>query len=324
MLRDVVVLALPGVAPFELGVVCEVFGTDRSADGLPAFDFSVVTPAPGRVPTASGFDLVVDEGLERAARADLVCVPAAEMDRAVDPSVLALLRRTVERGARVLSVCSGAFVLAEAGVLDGRRCTTHWYHLAEFESRYPQLDTVCDVLYVQDGPVVTSAGTASGIDACLQIVRDEFGAAAANGIARRMVVPPHRDGGQAQYIDNPVPEVDADTLAPLLDWMREHLGQTVSVDDLARRAHLSPRTFARRFRAETGTTPHQWLTQQRLHYAEQLLEQTHEPVERVATMAGFGSATVLRHHFVRRRGTSPQSYRRAFRRGNDAPHERSR
>jgi transcriptional regulator GlxA family with amidase domain len=324
MLRDVVALALPGVAPFELGVVCEVFGIDRSGDGLPAFAFDVVTPEPGRVPTSQGFDLVVDVGLARAATADLVCVPAAALDRAVDPAVLSLLRRTVDRGARVLSVCSGAFVLAEAGVLDGRRCTTHWYHLAEFEARYPHLDAVCDVLYVQDGPVVTSAGTASGIDACLQIIREECGAAAANGIARRMVVPPHRDGGQAQYIDNPVPEVDADTLAPLLGWMQEHLDETVSVTDLARRAHLSPRTFARRFRAETGTTPHHWLTQQRLHYAEQLLEQTNEPVERVAARVGFGSATVLRHHFVRRRGTSPQSYRRAFRQEADERHGTSR
>jgi transcriptional regulator GlxA family with amidase domain len=324
MLRDVVVLALPGVAPFELGVVCEVFGTDRSDAGLPAFDFAVVAAEPGRVATSGGFDVVVDAGLDRADSADLVCVPAADFNRPADPAVLDLLRRTVDRGARVLSVCSGAFVLAEAGVLDGRRCTTHWYHLAELESRYPNLSTVCDVLYVQDGPVVTSAGTASGIDACLQIVREEFGAVAANGIARRMVVPPHRDGGQAQYIENPVPEVDADTLAPLLDWMQEHMGEVVSVDDLARRANLSPRTFARRFRAETGTTPHHWLTQQRLRYAEQLLEQTEEPVERVATMVGFGSATVLRHHFARRRGTSPQSYRRTFRRTSDRPQARSR
>lgn len=313
MLQNVAVVALPGVAPFELGVVCEVFGIDRTEAGLPAFDFAVVTPVPGSVPTSLGFELVVHDGLERAEVADLVCVPACSTDQPVPASVVELLRRTVARGARVLSVCSGAFVLAEAGILDGRRCTTHWFHLGEFSERFPQLDTVCDVLYVEDGPVITSAGTASGIDACLHLVREELGAEVANGIARRMVVQPHRDGGQAQYIDNPVPDVAADTLQPVLTWMQEHLDEDVSVEDLAALAHLSPRTFARRFRAETGTTPHHWLTQQRLQYAERLLERTDEPVERVASLAGFGSATVMRHHFGRRRGTSPQAYRRAFR-----------
>jgi transcriptional regulator GlxA family with amidase domain len=313
MLQDVAVVALPGVAPFELGVVCEVFGIDRSDQGLPRFDFAVVTPQPGRVRTSLGFDLVVEDGLARADRADLVCVPAADHSQPTDPAVLELLRRTVARGARVLSVCSGAFVLAQSGILDGRRCTTHWYHIGEFIDEFPQLDAVCDVLYVEDGPVVTSAGTASGIDACLHIVREELGAEVANGIARRMVVQPHREGGQAQYIDNPVPEVAADTLQPVLTWMQEHLDEEVSVDELAARAHLSARTFARRFRSETGTTPHHWLTQQRLAFAERMLEQTEEPVERIAARAGFGSATVMRHHFTRRRGTSPQAYRRAFR-----------
>lgn len=313
MLRDVVAVALPGVAPFELGVVCEVFGIDRSDHGLPRFDFSVVAAQPGQVGTSMGFDLVVDEGLDRAERADLVCIPAADFSVPTAPAVLELIRRTVARGARVLSVCSGAYVLAEAGVLDGRRCTTHWYHLEDFVARYPQLDTVCDVLYVEDGPVVTSAGTASGIDACLHIVRAELGVEVANGIARRMVVSPHRDGGQAQFIETPVPEVEADTLQPVLTWLQENLDVEVTVDELAARALLSPRTFARRFRAETGTTPHHWLTQQRLTRAELLLESTDEPVERVATLAGFGSATVLRHHFTRRRGTSPISYRRSFR-----------
>ncbi|MFZ0322892.1 MAG: helix-turn-helix domain-containing protein [Actinomycetes bacterium] len=314
MLRTVVAVALPGVAPFELGVVCEVFGIDRSDHGLPRFDYSVVTAEPGRVRTSMGFDLVVDQGLELADHADLVCIPAADLDGPTPPAVLDLLRRTVARGARVLSVCSGAYVLAEAGVLDGRRCTTHWYHLDDFVARYPTLDTVCDVLYVEDGPVVTSAGTASGIDACLHIVRAELGAEVANGIARRMVVSPHRDGGQAQFIETPVPDVAADTLQPVLTWLQQNLDAEVTVDELAARAHLSPRTFARRFRAETGTTPHHWLTQQRLTRAELLLESTDEPVERVATLSGFGSATVLRSHFTRRRGTSPLSYRRSFRR----------
>lgn len=313
MLQNVAVVALPGVAPFELGVLCEVFGIDRSADGLPRFDFAVVTPEPGPVPTSVGLDLVVHEGLARAEEADLVCVPACRTDLPVPDDVVTVLQGAVERGARVLSVCSGAFVLGAAGVLDGRRATTHWVHVDEFARRFPEVDTVCDVLYVEDGPVVTSAGTASGIDACLYLVRQELGADVANGIARRMVVQPHRDGGQAQYIEMPVPAVAADTLQPVLGWVQENLDAEVTVEDLAGRAHLSPRTFARRFRAETGTTPHQWLTQQRLNHAERLLEQTDEPVEKVATLSGFGSATLLRHHFVRRRGTSPQAYRRTFR-----------
>lgn len=313
MLQNVAVVALPGVAPFELGVLCEVFGIDRSADGLPRFDFAVVTPEPGRVPTSTGFDIVVHEGLARAEEADLVCIPACQSDLPVPDDVVALLRRSVARGARVLSVCTGAYVLGASGVLDGRRATTHWVHVDDFARRFPEVATVCDVLYVEDGPVITSAGTASGIDACLYLVREELGADVANGIARRMVVQPHRDGGQAQYIEMPVPEVAADTLQPVLSWLQENLDAEVTVDDLAARAHLSARTFARRFRAETGTTPHHWLTQQRLNHAERLLEQTDEPVEKVASLSGFGSATLLRHHFVRRRGTSPQAYRRTFR-----------
>jgi transcriptional regulator GlxA family with amidase domain len=313
MLKNVVVLALPGVAPFELGVVCEVFGVDRSDQGLPSFDFAVVAAEPGHVRTSLGFDLVVEHGLERAEGADLVCVPAADYGRSADPAVLDLLRRTVERGAWVLSVCTGAFVLAQAGVLDGRRCTTHWNLRQEFAERFPQLDTVCDVLYVDDDRVITSAGTASGIDACLHLVRQELGAEAANGIARRMVVPAHREGGQAQYIERPVAACESEALSPVVDWMLENLDADLSVDDIAARAHMSPRTFARRFKAETGSTPHAWLTAQRILHAERLLEQTDEPIERIAQESGFGSSTLLRHHFVRARGTTPQSYRRSFR-----------
>jgi transcriptional regulator GlxA family with amidase domain len=313
MLQNVVALALPGLAPFELGVVCEVFGIDRSEQNLPRFDFAVVSEDAEPVPTSVGFSLSTEFSLERAYEADLVCVPAAGSDREVSDAVVSMLRDTVDRGARVLSVCTGAFTLGAAGLLDGRRCTTHWFHAAELEERYPKAYVECDVLYVDDDPVFTSAGTAAGIDTCLHLVRKEFGAAVANGIARRMVVPPHRDGGQSQYVDTPVPETSCDTLEPLLSWLLEHLDEDHSVDELAARALLSPRTFARRFRAETGTTPHLWLTQQRLLHAERLLEETDVPIERVASLSGFGSASLLRHHFARRRGTTPQSYRRAFR-----------
>jgi transcriptional regulator GlxA family with amidase domain len=314
MLRNVVAIALPGVAPFELGVLCEVFGIDRTDQGLPSFDFDVVGVRTGRVPTSVGFSIDVRHGLDRAVAADLVAVPAYTADGPVPPAVLKLLRATVERGARVLSVCSGAFVLGEAGLLDGRRCTTHWMHTEELSRRFPLANVDPDVLYVDDGQVLTSAGTAAGIDLCLHIVRQEFGAAAANGVARRMVVPPHRDGGQAQFVETPIPIRPADTLEEVLTWMSAHLDEDMTVDSLAARALMSPRTFARRFRAETGTTPYHWLTGQRILLAQRLLEETEDTVDAIADRVGFGTAAVLRHHFSRWRGTSPQSYRRTFRR----------
>jgi transcriptional regulator GlxA family with amidase domain len=213
----------------------------------------------------------------------------------------------------VLSVCSGAFTLGAAGLLDDRPCTTHWFHVDELRERFPRARVVPDVLYVDDDLVITSAGTAAGIDACLHLVRKELGAEAANGIARRMVVPPHREGGQAQYVQRPVAACESEAMSPVVDWMLENLDADLTIDDLAAKAHMSPRTFARRFKAETGSTPHAWLTAQRILHAERLLEQTDEPIERIAQLSGFGSATLMRHHFVRARRTTPQSYRRTFR-----------
>ena len=312
VLSDVVALAPPFVAPFELGVLCEVFGVDRTAQGLPAFEFAVAGETARGVPTSAGFSLHVEHGLERLATADLVAVPA-HTRRDPAPEVLDALRAVVDRGATVLSVCSGAFLLAEAGLLDGRRCTTHWMHTAELAEALPLADVDAAVLDVDAGQVITSAGTAAGIDACLHLVRRELGETVASAIARRMVVPPHRDGGQAQYLEAPIAVPEAVTLEPLLAWMTEHLAEELDVHRLAHRAVMSPRTFARRFRAETGTTPLAWLTGQRVLRAQQLLEQTDEPVERVAALCGFGTAAVLRHHFLRRRGTTPQAYRRTFR-----------
>lgn len=311
MLRTVAVIALPRVAPFELGVLCEVFGIDRSDVGVPRTDFTVVTAEPGRVPTSIGFDLVVEHGLDVADRADLVAVPAYPFGEPVDPRVLDVIRRAVDRGAWVLSVCSGAFALGEAGVLDGRACTIHWMHSAQLAAAHPLARIDADVLYVQDGTVVTSAGTAAGIDASLHIVRSEHGAAVASVIARRMVVPPHRDGGQAQYIDTPVPECADEGFAPLVTWALEHLDSELTVDQMARRAQMSTRTFARRFRAATGVSPASWVSGQRLDRARELLERTGLGVEEVARRAGFGSAAVLRAHFGRL-GTTPLAYRRTF------------
>lgn len=313
MIRSVAVPVFAPVHPFEVGVLSEVFGTDRPDEPLlPSFDFALCTPAPGRVRTVSGFDLLVEHGLERLAAADLVAVPALRRDVEVPAALLDGLRAAAARGARVMSVCSGAFVLGAAGLLDGRDCTTHWMYAAELAERFPAARVDPDVLYVDCDGVLTSAGTSAGIDAALYLVRQEFGEQVANRLARRMVTPPHREGGQRQYVDRPVP-VPVRTLADTLQWMGEHLDREVSIDELARRAHLSSRTFARRFRAETGTTPHAWLTGQRVLAAQRLLEGTDQPVETVAALVGFGSASVLRHHFARRVGTTPQDYRRTFR-----------
>ena len=311
MLRKVVVLVLPGVAPFEFGVVCEVFGIDRSDSGGPKFDFTIATADPGPVQTSLGFDMVINQGLEVAADADLVAVPAHRID-VVDERVLDVIRDAERRGAWILSVCSGAFALAQAGVLDGRRSTTHWMHSDRLADQYPATSVDPHVLFVDDRHVVTSAGTAAGIDAALHIVRKEHGAAAANVIARRMVVPPQRDGGQSQYIETPVQERCADSFAIVAEWMLENLGQDLTVEQLARRALMSPRTFARRFRADMGTTPAAWLNRQRLIRAQQLLEETDLSLESIATETGFGAAAVMRHHFLKVLQTTPTAYRRAF------------
>jgi transcriptional regulator GlxA family with amidase domain len=265
------------------------------------------------VTTSGGFDLVPHHDLSRLASADFVAVPALPHDRRAPDAVLEALRAAADRGARVGSVCSGAFVLGDAGLLDGRRCTTHWRHAEELASRYPLADVDGDVLYVEDGPVITSAGTASGIDACLHVVRAEFGAKVAGAIARRMVVQPHRDGGQAQYVETPVATSPAQSLQPLLEWLLGHLDEEHTVETLAARALLSPRTFARRFKDETGTTPYAWLSARRVELAQRLLEETDEPVEHVAAAAGFGGAAAMRHHFAQARSTTPLAYRRAFR-----------
>lgn len=318
MLRSVAAVVLPGVSPFELGVVCEVFGIDRRDTGGPTFDFRTCTEVPGIVQAKTGdIDVVVHRDLTAAADVDLVVVPAYGDDRDVPEAVLDVLRAAHARGAWVLSVCSGAFALGRGGLLDGRRCTTHWMYTEQLAREFPLADVDPAVLYVEDGGVVTSAGTAAGIDACLHLVRRELGAAAATAIARRMVVPPHRDGGQAQYIDLPVPDGKGE-LAPVLAWISEHLDAEITVPALARRARMSERTFARRFRAETGTTPAGWTARQRLLRAQELLERTDLSVEEVARRSGFGGAAGLRHHFARTLGTNPQSYRRAFARTTDA------
>jgi transcriptional regulator GlxA family with amidase domain len=314
MVRRVAAVVLDGVSPFELGIVCEVFGSDRRADGFPAYEFTLCSPDGGPVRTSSGFHLTPGADLGALATADLIAVPAHPMDRPIPEALAVALRSATARGAYVVSLCSGAFVLAEAGLLDGRACTTHWRYVDELARRFPLARVQLNSLYVEDGPVLTSAGTAAGIDACLHLVRRMHGSAVATKLARRMVVPPHRSGGQAQYVEHPVPETpEAPTLEPLLTWLAANLERPAPVEELAARVHMAPRTFARRFRAETGTTPHEWITGQRVLAARALLEDTDLGVDAVAVRAGFGDAAALRHHFSRRVGATPHAYRSMFR-----------
>lgn len=311
-INSVSVLVLDGLAIFEFGVICEVFGIDRSADGVPNFDFKVCGPEVGRpVRTGVGATLIPDHGLEHLVGADLVAIPAISgSDYA--PEALAALRRAVDAGSTVLTVCSGAFLAGAAGLLDGRPCTTHWMHADRLAAAHPTARVDRNVLFVDDGNLITSAGTAAGIDACLHLVRRELGAEITNKIARRMVVPPQRDGGQRQYIDQPIPARYSEGFAPQLDWILDNLDKPHSVASLAARANMSVRTFARRFVDETGRTPMQWVTDQRVLYARRLLEETELDIDRVADRSGFGTATLLRHHFRRIIGVTPSDYRRRF------------
>ncbi len=317
MLKDVAVVVLDGFTPFELGVVCEVFGTDRTDEGLPGYDFAVVAGEPGPLRSEAGFTLQTSFGLDRLESADLIAVPASGDSRCrrddwPEP-LLDALRRAVDRGSRVLSVCTGAFALGAAGLLDGRACTTHWRHSERLAALYPAAKVDSSVLYIDADPVITSAGTAAGIDACLYLLRKEHGSRVANAVARRMVVPPHRDGGQAQFVDRPVAELACDTLGEVIEWMQRNVDRIMTVDRLAGLAAMSPRTFARRFVQETGTTPQRWLIGQRILLAQQLLEETDETVDVIAERAGFGNAATFRHHFRAWRATTPHAYRRTFR-----------
>lgn len=312
-MKTVAVIVQDGVEPFGLGSLTEVWGEPYHADDdNPVFDFRVCTPRPGRVRGSSGFDLHVDLGLEAIADADLVCFsPRREYDE-FDPLVLEAAVVSHQRGAIVYTHCSGTFTLAEAGLLDGRECTTHWRYSDKLAARYPNVLVRPDVLYVQDGTIVTGAGSAASIDASLHLMRQQFGARVASTTARRIVVPPHREGGQAQFVRTPVKMTDVGSLAPLLDWAAERLDEPLPIERMAGQAHMSERTFARRFRDETGTTPLQWVTNQRLALAEEMLENSAMSIEQIAVRVGFGSAAVLRHHFSAARGTTPVQYRKTF------------
>jgi transcriptional regulator GlxA family with amidase domain len=306
----VVVLVLDGVLPMDVGIPLQVFAV---RPGFP-YRLHVCAEVPGLVATGAGIDIAVRDGLELVDSADTVIVPGyAPHSRPVSSDVTAALVRAHDRGARVVSICYGAFALAQAGLLDGLRATTHWDAAADLARRYPGVRVDPNVLYVDEDPVLTSAGVAAGMDLCLYMVRKDLGAKAANEIARRLVTAPRRAGGQAQYA-SPVAHTPAagETLDSVRAWMLEHLAEPVTVAELATRANLSRRTFERRFTAETSAPPHRWILQARLDAARVLLEDTGLPVERIAANVGLGTGSNLRLHFGRRFGTTPHRYRTTF------------
>lgn len=307
----VAVVAVPPVTTFDLSIPELVFG-HTDVDGHPGYDVKVCTAEPGAVATTGSFQVFVPYGLDALAEADTVMITGTGARHDTDPRVLAALRAAAASGKRVASICTGAFVLAQAGLLDGRGATTYWLFSAELCHTYPDVDVRPDVLFVEDGPVLTSAGLAAGIDLCLHMVRADYGAAVANAVARLAVVAPVRPGGQAQFIEKPLPEESGTTLAGTRAWALHRLNEPLTLLDLATHAQTSIRTLTRRFHAETGVSPLQWLLHQRVDRARELLETTGLSVAHVARESGLGSADTLRAHLVQRVGLTPTAYRAAF------------
>jgi AraC family transcriptional activator FtrA len=309
------VLAFDGMAPFELGSVVEIFGLPRPELGVPWYDLRVCAERRGALRAVGGFTMATEHGLEEFAAADTVMVVAVPDVRGpVSPAVVAALRAAYDRGARIVSICSGAFALAAAGLLDGREATTHWQYAALLQQRYPRVRVNPDVLYVDGDDILTSAGSAAGLDLCLHLVRKDHGARVANAVARRLVTPPHRAGGQAQYVEAVVPEAPGDdAVARSMAWALDHLAEPITVTDLARQAHLAPRTYLRHFGRQTGTSPLRWVITQRVMASLPLLESATMPVEQIGAAVGFESPATFRHHFTRAMKISPSAYRRTFR-----------
>ncbi|SDF43097.1 Transcriptional regulator GlxA family, contains an amidase domain and an AraC-type DNA-binding HTH domain [Lentzea fradiae] len=311
----VAVLAVDGVVGFDLAIPCQVFGLARLPGGDYPYQVRVCGTAPSVPATAGGvgyYRIEAPHGLDAAEDAGTIVVPGMPVTRPVPPEVVSLLRAAA-RGVRTISICTGAFALAEAGLLAGRRATTHWAAAAELARRHPDVEVDAGALHVDEGKVLTSAGVAAGLDLCLHVVRRDFGAAVAAAVARAVVMPPTRDGDQAQFIPPPPAPTGGGSLATTLVWMRERASEPLSLADIARHANLSVRTLTRRFREQTGTTPLEWLSRQRLQLARELLETTDLPVPVVAERSGHGSATALRARFGRELHVSPNRYRRSFR-----------
>ncbi|MEV0942111.1 helix-turn-helix domain-containing protein [Micromonospora wenchangensis] len=314
----VAVLALDGVVGFDLAVPCQVFGSTRLADGGYPYEIRVCGQRPAVRTSVSGishYRIEAPYELDAAREADTIVVPGVAMPWQAPKAVLDVLRAAAARGARTVSICTGAFVLAQAGLLDGRRATTHWWAAADLRRRHPAVEVDAASLFTGDGRVFTSAGVAAGLDLCLHLVRRDHGAAVAARTAGFVVMAPSRDGDQAQFVDH-VPAGTTGTLAPTLAWLDEHAAEALTVADIARHAGLGTRTLTRRFREQTGTTPLAWLQSRRLNLARRLLETTDLPVPAVAERSGHGSATALRAHFQRILHTSPDRYRRGFGEGD--------
>ncbi|NEC16188.1 helix-turn-helix domain-containing protein [Streptomyces sp. SID8014] len=315
----VAVLIRDGVLPMELGLIHQLFGSARATDGTPLYEVRTCATRPGPVRTDADFPVHAPHGPGILTEADTLLVPAShEQDEhlAGEPlpaDLRAALDAARAAGARLASVCTGAFVLAAYGLLDGRRATTHWLSADRLARAHPRVEVDADVLYVDEGDILTSAGEAAGIDLCLHLIRRDHGAATAADVARRTVVPPHREGGQAQYIRRPVPEQGTASTASSRAWALDHLAEPLTLADLAARAAMSVRTYTRHFRQETGQTPLRWLTERRLDRARQYLEETDHTIDRIATACGFGTDVSLRHHFHAALGTTPRNYRATFR-----------
>jgi AraC family transcriptional regulator, transcriptional activator FtrA len=313
MVKRVAAVLYDGLCTFEFAIAVEIFALPRPELTVDWYRFSTCSFDAHPLRATGGVRVVARGGARVLRDADTIVIPGwRDPDELPPKALLAALRRAHERGATILSICSGVFVLAAAGLLDGKRATTHWRYVDKLRARYPRIEVEPDVLYVDEGNVLTSAGSAAGIDLCLHVVRRDFGAEVANQVARRLVVPPHRDGGQSQYVRAPIREREAHGLAPVMEWALGRLGKRITIRDLAKKAAMSERTFARRFVDENGTTPHRWLSAQRLVAAQRLLETTSDSIDEVAEAAGFDTAETLRHHFRRAFGTTPTAYRARF------------
>ncbi|MGA9748705.1 MAG: helix-turn-helix domain-containing protein [Nocardioides sp.] len=313
------VLAFPGMSPFHLSVPCMVLGERFGAVEVPAYDVTVCAESPGRLLTNAGFDLGVDAGLDAFRGADLVVVPSWDVRVRPSDDLLSALTAAHERGATVVSLCLGAYVVAASGIAAGREVVTHWASADHLARRHPDVRVRADVLWLDHGDLVTSAGTAASLDCCLHLVRRSFGAATAARVAHAIVTAPHRSGSQAQHIPIPVTDVDdTDPLESAMAWARANLGEPLDLDGLARRAAMSRRSFTRHFRARTGMSSQQWLLHQRVLHARFLLETTEHGVDQIADASGLGTGANLRHHFRRAFGTSPHQHRLEFRLGAGA------
>jgi AraC family transcriptional regulator, transcriptional activator FtrA len=311
----VVTVAYDGLCTFELGVAVEVFALPRPEMGRDWYQHRLAAIEDGPLKAAGGFTFAVHGGLELVEQADIIIIPGWRgIDAPVPKLLVEALRLAHNRRARLLSLCSGVRVIAETGLLDGRRATTHWRYVETISALHPKITFLPDVLYVDEGDVMTAAGTAAGLDLCLHMIRKDYGPVAANSVARRLVVQPHRDGGQAQYIQAPVPRIrESGRLSPLLDWIRLNLDKDLSIAVLATKAGMSHRTLQRRFEETTGVTPGEWILRARIDHAKSMLEIAGSvELEDVAIATGFGSGATLRHHFRNRLGTTPNAYRRQF------------